>query len=205
MHTVLLSAAGASFCGGLDLNDLPDTPQEWHRRVLAAQRNHTTIVRSTKIVVASVQGAVVGGGASLALSADILVMEEDAYLSFPFVRLGIVPDGGNSYFLQAKLGVALATDLLLTGGRIDSHEAQRLGLTQRIAPKGKLAEETDRMLKELASSPSEARSLTKSLCQRYWATEMESAMRLEAELFTQATTTTGHLSAIEAIKNRRKR
>ncbi len=202
VDTVLLQAAGPSFCGGLDLGDLPDTPAAWRTRVLAAQANHLAVLRMPKVVIAAVQGAVVGGGASLALSADILLMAEDAHLAFPFVRLGIVPDGGSSCFLQAKLGVAVATDLLLTGGRIEAAEAVRLGLTRRLVPAAELAAQARLLAGQLQALPSEARALTKSLTRQYWADRLDSIMAHEADAFGYATATPGHLAARARLPRR---
>ncbi len=202
IDVVLLQAAGPSFCGGLDLGDLPDSPGQWRTRVLAAQMNHMAIVRMPKVVIAAVQGSVVGGGASLALSADILVMADDAQLSFPFVRLGIVPDGGSSYFLQAKLGPAIAQDLLLTGGKLGAGEAARLGLTRRLVPADQLQASSRALADELLKLPREARALTKSLCRQTWADGLDSVLAHEADAFGFATTTPGHQAAMAQVRRR---
>ncbi|MGV3492517.1 MAG: enoyl-CoA hydratase/isomerase family protein [Ramlibacter sp.] len=202
VDTVLLQAAGPAFCGGLDLGDLPQTPMDWRKRVLAAQANHLAVLRMPKVVIAAVQGAVVGGGASLALSADILVMADNAHLAFPFVRLGIVPDGGSSCFLQAKLGVAVATDLLLTGGRIEAAEAARLGLTRRIVPAAELAAEARRLAAQLQALPVEARALTKSLARQYWAERLDAILAHEADAFGYAIATPGHQAALARLPRR---
>ncbi|NYT61589.1 enoyl-CoA hydratase/isomerase family protein [Alcaligenaceae bacterium] len=202
VQVVLICGAGASFCGGLDLTDLPDSPLTWRERVLAAQANHMAIVRMPKIVIAAVQGSVVGGGASLALSADILIMADNAHLSFPFVRLGIVPDGGSSYFLQAKLGVPLALDLLLTGGKLEASEAARLGLTRRLVPADELLPAARKLANDLIKLPPEAGMLTKSLCRQYWGSQLDSVLSHEADTFGLATTTPGHLQAIAQLSSR---
>ncbi len=200
IDVVLIQAEGPSFCGGLDLSDLPDDPTHWRGRVLAAQQNHLAVLRMPKVVIASVQGAVVGGGASLALSADILVMADDAHFAFPFVHLGIVPDGGSSYFLQAKLGVPLATDLLLTGGKLSAPEALRLGLTRRVVGAGELKASSQALAEELARVPREARMLTKSLAQQFWAGGLEAVLSREADAFAYATTTPGHHAALKRVE-----
>lgn len=202
VHCVLLRAEGDRFCSGLDLTDLPDSAEEWRSRVIAAQRNHTSIVRSTKTVIAAVQGAVVGGGASLALSADILIMAQDAFLSFPFVRLGIVADGGSSYFLQAKLGVPLATDLLLSAGRIDAASAKQHGLTLRVVPPSELMSAALALATELQALPHESLAFTKQLCQQHWIGGLDDALAREVELFVQSTDTLGHRAAMAAITKR---
>ena len=203
VQCVLLRAEGERFCGGLDLTDLPNSTAEWRQRVLAAQRNHISVLRMPKLTIAAVQGAAVGGGASLALAADLLLMAEDAFLAFPFVRLGIVPDGGSSYFLQAKLGVSVATDLLLTAGRIDAKSAMQLGLTRRVVPTGELLRAALSLVNELQAIPPESRALTKQLCQQYWAGGLQHALQCEVDLFAQATETVGHHAALASIIRKR--
>jgi 2-(1,2-epoxy-1,2-dihydrophenyl)acetyl-CoA isomerase len=202
VRVVLIRGAGPAFCGGMDMSDLPDTPMSWRDRVLAAQANHSAIVRMPKIVIAAVHGAVVGGGASLALSADMLVMADDARLSFPFVRLGIVPDGGSSYFLQAKLGTPVALDLLLTGGTLDAAEALRLGLTRRVVAPSELESAARALAAELVRLPAEALMLTKSICRQYWARGLDALFDHEADAFGLATTTSGHRQAIDEMRSR---
>lgn len=128
------------------------------------------------------------------------VLNDRAHLSFPFVRLGIVPDGGSSYFLQAKLGVAIAQDLLLTAGKLDAAEAGRLGLTRRIVPAGELRASAHALAEELARLPREARMLTKSLCRQFWARGLEAYLAHEADAFAFAASTPGHRKALEQIK-----
>lgn len=200
VSVVLLRGEGRSFCGGLDLSDLPTDTQQWRSRVIAAQMNHLAVVQMPKIVIAAVQGSAVGGGASLALSADILLMADDARLSFPFVKLGIVPDGGSSYFLQQKVGTSVALDLLLTGGMLTADEALRLGLTRRVCDASTLREKAQELAAELLRLPPEARSLTKSLCLKLWGDRLHSMLTEEVEAFCAATVTTGHQKAISRLR-----
>ena len=199
IDVVLIQADGPNFCGGIDLNDLPSKPKEWRDRVLAAQTNHLAIINMPKVVIAAVQGSVVGGGASLALSADFLIMTDDAKFSFPFVRLGIVPDSGSSFFLQAKLGIPIALDILLAGGKLDSDEAFRLGLTRRVVPIGELRSASQTLANDLSKLPREARMLTKSLCRQYWAADLERFLAHEADALAYATSTAEHLTELRQL------
>lgn len=205
VKVVVLRAEGRSFCVGADLVDAPQTPLDWRDRIMTAQECHLAIALMRKPVIAAVQGAAVGGGASLALAADILVMADDAKLVFPFVRLGLVPDGGVSFFLQAKLHGAAALDFLLTGGTMTAEEAYRLGLTRRVVPASRLDETALTLASEMSKLPWEATMLTKSVCAQYWAQGVERGFSHEADAFALASTTEGHKAAMAAIRQKLKR
>ncbi|WP_254241991.1 enoyl-CoA hydratase/isomerase family protein [Achromobacter pestifer] len=203
IHVVLLQGLGRAFCVGADTGDLPATPLAWRDRILTAQQHHMALIRMNKIVIASVQGAAAGGGASLALAADLLVMADDATLRFPFVRLGLIPDGGCSYLLQSKLGVPAALDLMLTGGAMDAEEARQRGLTRRVVPRETLAEASRALAAELLALPHEALMLTKSVSRQSWSQPMDSAMAHEADAFALATAMPGHQRALAAAQARK--
>ena len=202
VRVVLLRAEGRAFCAGADLADAPSTPLAWRDRILLAQEHHVALARMRKPVVAAVQGLAVGGGASLALAADILIMADDAKLVFPFVKLGLVPDGGAAYLLQAKLHAALALDVLLSGGAVTAAEASKLGLARRIVPPEHLHAASMTLVAELRSLPWEALMLTKSMCSQYWAANLQGALSHEADAFALASTTEGHHKALAAFQNR---
>lgn len=202
VRVVLLRGEGRAFCAGADLVDAPSPPLAWRDRILMAQEHHVALARMRKPVVAAVQGLAVGGGASLALAADILVLADDAKLVFPFVKLGLVPDGGAAYLLQAKLHAALALDVLLSGGTVPAAEASRLGLARRVVPPEALHAESMSLVTELLSLPWEALMLTKSMCAQYWAANLQGALSHEADAFALASTTEGHRKALAAFRNR---
>jgi enoyl-CoA hydratase/carnithine racemase len=200
VKVVLINAEGRDFCTGADLVDAPDRPLAWRERIRTAQAHHLTIVRMNKPVIAAVQGRAIGGGASLALAADILVMAEDAKLVFPFVRLGVVPDGGASALLQAKAGPAIALDLLLSAGTLSAQDGARLGLTRRVVPSADLQGQAASLARELLQLPWEALMLTKALCAQHWAAGLEPVLAHESEAFALATSTEGHQRAIAAVR-----
>ena len=136
------------------------------------------------------------------MAADILVMDENASLGFPFVKLGVVPDGGASFLLQAKASPAIALDVLLSGGVIQAKEARALGLTRRVVAAGELEKHVMKIAEELASLPAEALQLTKSLCAQAWAAHLSGALRHEADAFGLATASEGHRTALAAAKAR---
>lgn len=200
IQVVLLRGEGAAFCAGADLEDAPSSSLAWRDRILMAQQHHLQILRMSKIFIAAVQGAAFGGGASLALTADILMLADDAVLGFPFVRLGVVPDGGATFLLQAKLGPAVAQDLVLTGGTLKADEAKTLGLTRRVLPVDQLREASDTLAAELAHLPHEALMLTKALGCHSWQHNIAGAFAHEADAFALATSTDSHRTALAAAK-----
>lgn len=202
VRLVLVRAEGRAFCSGADLEGIPDNPLAWRDRVMLAQAQHTALMRMSKVVVAAVQGAAFGGGASLALASDILVLSDDARLGFPFVQLGVVPDGGAAFLLQAKAGPAIAHDVLLSGGVIDANEAKSLGLTRRVVPPNELLETSRELARSLSELPPDALMLTKALCGQCWARGLDAALAHEADAFGLATATNGHKAAINKIRTK---
>lgn len=202
VRVVLLRGEGQAFCSGADLDIIPDNALAWRDRVVLAQRQHIALTRMEKVVIAAVQGAAYGGGASLALSADIMVLADNARLGFPFVCLGVIPDGGAGFLLQAKAGPAVAHDVLLSGGVIDAAEAKSLRLTRRVVPLGDLLETARQLARTLADLPWEALMLAKGVCQQSWAGGMDGALAHEADAFALATTTDGHKAAIAKARSK---
>jgi enoyl-CoA hydratase/carnithine racemase len=86
--------------------------------------------------VAAIEGNALGGGLELALACDIRVCSERASLGLPEVRLAVTPGAGGTQRLWRIVGVGRAKELTLTGRIIDAHEAERIGLVNRIVPSG---------------------------------------------------------------------
>lgn len=204
VKVVVLRGSGSSFCAGADLSDTPDTPMGWRDRIITAQSQHHRILRMKQVVIAAIQGSAFGGGASLALAADIMIMSEEAKLGFPFVKLGVVPDGGASFLLQAKAGPAIALDLLLSAGTLTADDARQAGLTRRIVPKGDLEAASLALAEEIARLPAEALMLTKSLCAQSWTAGMSGSFLHEADAFGLAAASDSHKAALAMAKSRLK-
>ena len=87
-------------------------------------------------VIAAVHGWALGGGCELALSCDVIVADETAVFGLPETSVGLVPGGGGTQLAMRRLGVGRAADLVLTGRRVNSAEAERIGLADRLVPAG---------------------------------------------------------------------
>jgi enoyl-CoA hydratase/carnithine racemase len=131
VRAVLLTGAGErAFCAGSDLNALAHYPDTWSFR---NRVEYATAIRDIrKPVVAALRGWTLGGGAEMALSADIRVAARDTRIGFPEVTRGWVGGGGASQMLPRLIGYGQAMRLLLTGEPVDAAEAERLRLVELV-------------------------------------------------------------------------
>jgi 2-(1,2-epoxy-1,2-dihydrophenyl)acetyl-CoA isomerase len=84
------------------------------------------------VVIALVDGPAVGFGCDLALACDLRVATTAAYFQEKFVRIGLIPDGGGTFWLPRMIGLARAAELIMLGERLEAEEAHRLGLVNRL-------------------------------------------------------------------------
>ncbi len=157
--------AGGAFCAGWDLKyaaSLVDTPRPLAR--LDFPEGDGPVPRGpmgpsrlelTKPVIAAVAGPAVAGGMELALWCDLRVMEEDAYFGVYCRRWGIPLIDGGTVRLPRLVGQGRALDIILTGRKVEAEEAFRIGLCERIAPKGQAREVAEALAHEIARFPQE--------------------------------------------------
>ena len=120
---IVLTGEGTAYCAGADLKGEPEYDADTGRRLTPAtftmgsgESNWIELLASSKPVVAAINGPAVGLGATHTLAADIRVMAQGAHFSFPFLRLGAMPECGSTGLLPRLIGVGRATDILLRSG-----------------------------------------------------------------------------------------
>jgi len=148
---VIITGAGDSFCAGADLQatgqrDITSID------VTASLRENTnpTILAMrglSKPIIARVHGHAVGVGCNYALACDILIASEQAKFGQAFVKIGLMPDGGSTFFLPRAIGYAKAFELMATGDIISAQDALALGLVNRVVP----FEQLDATVNEMAA------------------------------------------------------
>jgi len=158
VRAVQVVGAGRGFSSGADLkqgfepgpNGRPDVG------TVLRERYHPIITRvreMPKPVVAAVHGPAVGIGLSLALAADLIVAAESAYFLLAFVNIGLVPDGGSSLFVPARVGHTRAAEMAMLGERIPAPQALEWGLINRVAADDAFEAEVDALAERLATGP----------------------------------------------------
>ena len=150
-RVILLKSEGKNFCAGANFGqdeDMLDKSVPYKKLYAQAVR----LFRTRKPVIAVVQGAAIGGGLGLALSADFRVACHEARFAANFAKLGFHPGFGSSITLPRVVGVQKAKDMLFTARRVTGEEAFKIGLADKFCFKEKLLEEAEQLAKEIASS-----------------------------------------------------
>ena len=209
VRAVVLTGEGRAFCSGADLGGME---QEYRgggraRPTDLLDDGYAKIVRlivdSPKPVIAAVNGVAAGAGLSLALACDLRLASEAATFSMAFVRIGLVPDSGASYFLPRIVGAATALELSITGERIDAERALSIGLVSRVVPAESMPNEAATLAAELAALPTRAIGLTKQLLRDAASLLLDEALALESRVQDEATRTDDHREGVLAFLDKR--
>ena len=150
-RVILLKSEGKNFCAGANFGqdeDMLDKSVPYKKLYAQAVR----LFRTRKPVIAVVQGAAIGGGLGLALSADFRVACHEARFAANFAKLGFHPGFGSSITLPRVVGVQKAKDMLFTARRVTGEEAFKIGLADKFCSKDKILEEAEQLAMEIASS-----------------------------------------------------
>ena len=150
-RVILLKSEGKNFCAGANFGqdeDMLDKSVPYKKLYAQAVR----LFRTKKPVIAVVQGAAIGGGLGLALSADFRVACHEARFAANFAKLGFHPGFGSSITLPRVVGVQKAMDMLFTARRVTGEEAFKIGLADKFCTKEKITEEAEQLAMEIASS-----------------------------------------------------
>jgi len=147
---ILLTGMGRSFSVGSDLKsrDLPTDTPAYHRILGQGVMNMIEIL--PKPVIAVINGFALGGGTELMLACDVRIASETAVFGLPEVNLGSVPGFGGTQRLSRQIGMSKAKELMFTGDYIEAEEALRIGLINKMVPKGKLMDTARELARKLA-------------------------------------------------------
>jgi 2-(1,2-epoxy-1,2-dihydrophenyl)acetyl-CoA isomerase len=182
---VIITGAGRGFCAGSDLVASTSPEEAPQKEVSRTDRFRSGYLASREVVacqkptIAAINGTTAGAGLSLALACDIRIASETARLGTIFVRRGLNPDFGCSFFLPRIVGLSRALELMYTGEMFDAQEALRLGLVSRLTPPEQLLPVATELARRIAAGPSLAIEAAKHLAYRGLLEELEDHLRLE--------------------------
>ena len=186
VRSILITGAGRAFSAGADVKrarDLlpggdPDLSSWLHRHynpVILAVRE------APKPVVGAIQGAAAGLGCSLALSCDLLVAGESAYLLLAFVNIAVMPDAGALRFLAERVGLARAAELAMLGERLPAPKALEWGLVNRVVPDDAVHAEGMALAQRLAAAPTLALASIKKTLNETSQPDLATQLAIEAD------------------------
>ncbi len=204
---VLLTGAGGAFCAGGDTKVMAEgPPPEREPRVRILRREHevpATIHRLAKPVIAALPGPAAGAGFALALSCDLRILAEGAFVTTAYARLGLSGDYGASWFLTHLLGPAKARELMFTAKRVDAAECLALGLANRVVPDAELHKAALEWAREIAAGPPIALRFMKENLNRALTEDLQSCLDVEAERMVGGAFTEDYALAVKAFTEKR--
>jgi enoyl-CoA hydratase/carnithine racemase len=189
VRVMIVTGAGKGFCAGGDVKAMNEAKEDRRERPLiekiAPSRDRTLLAMrdAPQPIIAAVNGAAAGAGMNLALGCDIRIASTAAKFSQAFVRRGLHPDWGGTYFLPRVVGMAKACELIFTGDIIDAAEALRLGLVSQVVAPEALMPTANDLARKIATGPPIAVRLAKRAL--YHSVDSDLRAALEFETFAQ--------------------
>jgi enoyl-CoA hydratase/carnithine racemase len=210
VRAVILTGMGKGFCSGGDIGGmrarLDAAPGEvafngW-RRQRRTHKGVAAIHDVSKPVIAALNGAAFGLGLDMALACDFIIAAEGAKMSMSFLKRGLVSDGGGMYFLPRRVGLPRAKDLILSARVVETEEALRIGLVDRVAAPEALLSDARAWAKELTVGSPAAIALTKAILDRTFESSDEQVFALGREAQAICYTTGEHRRSVEDFLNK---
>lgn len=201
VRCIVLTGAGRGFCAGQDLSDISAEPIS---EIVRSKYNVwvTKMRTMEKPIIAAVNGVAAGAGAALALAADIVLLSDKASMVFSFVKVGLVPDTGASYFLPRLVGYHKAMEIALLGEKISAAEALRIGLVNQVIPAEEFPAAVQGMATKLAHGP-RSMGWIKRMLNRSQTESLPTMLEQEAYLQEAAGQTADAAEAISAFLEKR--
>jgi enoyl-CoA hydratase/carnithine racemase len=207
VRVVLLTGAGDAFCSGVDLavlESVGDEPMALKSMLLDGVHQVARAVDDlSKPLIAAVNGVAVGAGMDMALMCDVRLLAESARMSEGYIKVGLVPGDGGGYYLPRIVGTSKALELLWTGDFIDSAEALRLGIANRVYPDAEFRDACATFAARLCAQPPINVSMIKRVVQQSASSDLRSALDLVSSHFAVVYGTRDSREAREAARDRR--
>jgi Enoyl-CoA hydratase/carnithine racemase len=205
VRVVILTGAGRAFSAGQDLkerqgpnvNDLGSELRTRYNPIISAMR------RLEKPIIGAINGVAAGAGISVAMACDIVIASDKASFTEAFVRVGLVPDTGSSWFLPRLVGYQRAAQMMFTGDPVDAATAERIGLVNRVVAADALMEEATAIAARLAQAAPIALALAKRALNRALQSGLDEALEFEAQLQSIAGRSADHKEGVAAFVEKR--
>lgn len=207
VHVLVLTGAGPAFCAGGDLRFF----QNWEGPPSGAfgaltQRLHRVICdlrQMSKPVIAAINGAAGGAGFSLAMACDLRLAADTARFKQAYTAVGLVPDGGWTFFVARQVGLARAAELVLLDPVLDAQQALSLGLVNQVLPAAELPRAAAQLAERLAAGPTLAFARAKALLNQSLLSGLEAQLEAERQAIMAAGGTEDFQEGLSAFFGKR--
>lgn len=205
VRAIVITGAGRGFSAGADIKDVGgDGAGGVEEQLNASYARFLSMIQAGETpVIAAINGPAAGIGMTTALTCDLRVMDETAYLMSAFSNIGLVPDGGLSWLLTQQVGYARAYEMAIEAQKVDAERALHLGLINRIAPAGTCLEVALAWAHEIARRAPIAMGLTKRAFRASFEAGLKNAMAFEAMLQKTAIATEDCMEGVAALRDKR--
>ena len=206
-RALVLTGAGRGFCAGQDLADLDFTPGAMTDLGELIDAYFNSLIRRLQAlplpVIAAVNGTAAGAGANLALACDIVVAARSASFIQAFVKIGLVPDSGGTWFLPRRVGMARALGLALTGDKLSAEKAESWGLVWQVVDDADLATTSAKLAAQLAMQPTRAIAAIKHAMRAGVTQTLDQQLDLERDLQRELGASHDYAEGVQAFIEKR--
>lgn len=199
---IVVTGAGRGFCAGADIRD------NFQARLDGVEEDPIpdwiALIRSSKPIVAAVNGPSVGVGATMILPMDVIVASEDAKFAMAFVKMGLTPELASSHFLVQRMGFGRASEMCLSGRLYSGREAFEMGLADRLTTPDALLPTALEVAGAMAANPGpQLRWIKQLLSENGAETDLAAVQRREIEALQRAYASPEHKEAVSAFLEKR--
>jgi enoyl-CoA hydratase len=206
-RVVIITGAGdEAFISGADVRSLKGaTPLEIEKYASTLGQELYTSIENIEIpVIAMINGLCLGGGLETAMCCDIRIASEKARFGQVEINVGIIPGGGSTVRLPRLIGIGRAKEMIYTGKIIDSVEAYRIGLVDKVVPHNKLKGEVDQLAENIAAKSPLLIKLAKKTINNAIYSDLSSALNYEKAMYSLCFSTEDNAEGINAFLEKRK-
>ena len=205
VRCIVIRGAGRGFCAGQDIDIiLKNNPADLGSIVQRCFNPMILLITGVeKPVIAAVHGAAAGAGANLALACDYVIASTEANFTQSFVKIGLIPDSGGTFFLPRLVGLAKARELMMLGEKVPASEAAELGMIQRAIEPQNFEGAVSELAQKLAALPTKALALTKRLLHDGFAHSFQEQLAAEAAAQRSAGRTHDYHEGLKAFVEKR--
>jgi 2-(1,2-epoxy-1,2-dihydrophenyl)acetyl-CoA isomerase len=208
VRAIIITGTGRGFCTGADLSGgggRPDANTAMGMKLSTHIYSQVpfTIASIEKPVIAAVNGIAAGFGCNLALCCDMIYAAQDAKFIEIFVKRGMCPDGGGTYFLPRLVGLARAKEIFFSGEPVLAEKAFEIGMINKVVSNDTLMDEAIDYAKQIAKAPTRSVGMIKRLLNRSFDTDLQTQLEFESAFQGLATSTEDMVEGVVSFLEKR--